>query len=579
MIIVSVLPISLLAFLLNRISENSIRKSVSSGFQNISQRAAKETHIFISGTENIIKSTSEIISIAYSDEWESKLILRNLVQNLDGFKSISFVSKDGQNIVSSNIEINDYNYSKLNFFKNAIKGNTSYSEIYISDTLMPTMKIGVPVKKLNDIKGILVAEVTVRYLWELIDNIKIGKTGHAYIVNKDGIVIAHSQRERVIKHEKFQSIPLVEKLIKGVNSTAEYVDIDGASVLGSGTFIKDLGLGVVVEQSIDEAFALVTQIHYITIILVAIATLAAIIIGFYRASKIVAPIKQLTEGARKVAQGNLTYKIDVNTTDEIGELADNFNNMTSSLKDAQEKLIENERLAILGRLSSIIAHEVRNPLEAIKGGAVYLRSKFTENEMIQKFTGIIALETDRLNSFVNQVLNSSKKIELVLMTTNINAILENTYRFLLRDSRFKKIGFTKDLDKNMPNCLLDPEKLQMAFLNIFVNSMEAMPKGGEIKVGTKYKTGSKANNLDESSIEQAKEHIEITVQDNGEGIPGEIKNDIFKPFVTTKKSGTGLGLAFSSEVIRQHRGIINLVSEQDQGTTVTIYLPIIQSKP
>ena len=147
MIIVSVLPLSLLAFFLNKISENSIRESVSSGFQNISLRAAKETHIFISGTENIIKSVSETISIAYSDEWKSKLILRALVQNLDGFKSISFVSKGGQNIASSNIEINNYNYSKLNFFKNAIMGNTSYSEIYISETLMPTMKIGVQVKK------------------------------------------------------------------------------------------------------------------------------------------------------------------------------------------------------------------------------------------------------------------------------------------------------------------------------------------------------------------------------------------------------------------------------------------------
>jgi signal transduction histidine kinase len=578
LITVSVLPLSALAFFLSRTSKSYIRETVFSEFQNISNRAAKEIFVFVSGRENIINFTSEVIASTYQNEWESKLILRNLVQNLDGFESIDFRDKHGKTILGSDIEEDNTDYLKSSFFKKALRGSVSYSKIYISNALMPTMKICIPVRKLNKIIGVLIAKITVRYLWELADSIVVGKSGHAYIVNKGGIVIAHPQKDRVIKCENFQNIPIVKKLSKGINSSGEYINENGINVLGAGTIVEDLDWGVVVEQSAEEAFSLVNKIHYLTITLVVIAILSAITIGFFRASQIVAPIKKLTEGARNVAQGDLYYKIDVKSNDEIGELADNFNKMTSSLKDAQEKLVENERLAMLGRVASIIAHEVRNPLEAIKGASEHLKEEFTKDEEIQKFTGIIVQEADKLNGFVNDVLNSSRKIELETMPTDINEILEKTCQLILKDSRFKKINIIKSFDYDISSCFLDPEKLEMSFLNIFVNAMEAMPDGGEIKIKTKYNTCAEIEVSDESSKEQKKEHIEITVQDNGIGIPCEIKDEIFKPFFTSRKSGTGLGLAFFSEVIRQHQGYINLASEQNKGTILTIYLPIIQPK-
>jgi len=564
MIIVSVLPILVLTLFLNRVSEDSIRKSVSTGFQSISQRAAKEVYVFISATENILKSTSEAITTIYPDEWKSKLILRNLTQDLEGFKSVSLIGTDGQEIVSSNVEIDKTNYSKEDFFKEAISGITFYSEVYISKTLMPTMKIGVPAKKLNKVIGVLVAEITVRYLWELVDDIKIGETGHAYIVSKNGTVIAHPQRERVVKQENFQYIPIVKRLLRGANATAEYVNGNKISVLGSGAIVPNLGWGIIVEQSIEEAFALVTKIRYLTISLVVLAIFFAITVGFLRAAKITSPIRQLTEGVRRVAKGDLSYSIPVKSDDEIGELAENFNKMTVSLKETQEQLIQNERLAILGRLSSKIAHEVRNPLQAIKGASEHLNDKFNKNELIQKLTKIITQEVNQLSNFIDVVLSSSKKVKLQLMFTNINAILENMYQLILKDSRFEKIKITKDFDVGIPNCFLDSEHLQRAFLNVVINAMQAISNKGEIKIGTKH-------------ITKPENYIEITVQDNGKGVPDEIRKDIFKPFVTTKSTGTGLGLSYFYETIKQHQGEVKVESTIDKGTTFLVHLPIRKS--
>lgn len=561
MVVVSVIPIFALGFFFNRVGEDSIRESVSIGLQNISRRAAKETRMYISSVENILKTSSEVIANFYTDAWSSKLILRELVQDIEGVESVSYIGKEGKEVITSGIEISEKDYSKEEFFQNAIKGNVFYSKVYVSSTLMPMIKISMPVKKLKENIGVLVAEISVRYLWDLVDNIKIGKTGHAYIVDSSGAVIAHPQRDLILKHANLQRVSIIGKLLNGVVSTNEYVDETGVNVLGAAVVVPDLGWGVVVEQSIEEAFSLVSEIKKLTVGLMILTILFAVTMGLLWAAKIVSPIKQLTQGVRRVSQGDLSHSIEVLSADEIGELAENFNKMTLSLKNTQERLIQSEQLAILGRMASRIAHEVRNPLEAIKGSAVYLKNKFTEELLIQKFSKIVIQEVDQLNDFVSDVLSFSKKIELKPILTNINDILEDIYQLVSEDSRFKNIKITKDFYENVPACLFDPEHLRRAFLNIVINAMQAMPKGGEILISTRY-------------VANPNYYIKVSIQDNGLGIPDEIKENVFKPFVTTKGSGTGLGLSYFYEIINQHRGKVKVVSEMEKGTTFMVYLPV-----
>ncbi len=579
MIIISVVPISALAILLNKVSENSIRESVSSEFQNIAKRASQEIRVFISGTENVLKLSAEIVGDIHFDEWDLSIMLGNLGQSLEGIESIDLTNKEGKVIAGTNAEVNveeeQTNYAQEDFFKAAITGKTFYSDVYVPDTLIPTMKIAVPVRQLNEVIGVLVAEITVRYLWDLVDTIKIGKTGHALIVDKQGVVIAHPQRERILKHEDFQNLGVVGSLLKGVDATGEYVNENGVAVLGSGSVVQGLGWGIVVEQSIEEAFSLIPKIHTITIILVVLAIVFAITVGFYRAAQIILPIRQLTEGVRKVAQGDLSYSINVTSVDEIGELAENFNKMTVSLKDAREQLIQSEQLAILGKLSSKIAHEVRNPLEAIKGAAVYLKGKFGE-EKIQQFAEIIIHEVNQLNSFVSEVLYSSKKVEVRLVMGNINSVFEELHQLVLRDERFKKIKITKKIDPMVPNSFLDPIHTRMAFLNVIMNAMQSMPNGGEIMIATNIINKLEIEENNYLGLDPDTDYIEITIRDSGKGIPEEIKKDIFKPFVTGKNTGSGLGLSYFYETIKQHHGKVRVHSKLRIGTTFLVYLPVKQ---
>lgn len=231
-----------------------------------------------------------------------------------------------------------------------------------------------------------------------------------------------------------------------------------------------------------------------------------------------------------------------------------------------EKVKDRERLAALGEMSAGLAHEIRNPLGAIKGAAQLLNPKaFSGAE--QEFLSIILEEVDRLNGVVSQFLNYARPLRNGFGLVDINQLLQRTTQLLEAEEQMAHIQIDKNLQSTLPLLHADAEQLKQVFINLLRNGAEAMPEGGVIHISTEL--------LEDADTPA----VEIVFADEGEGINEERMKYIFVPFYTTKHNGTGLGLSICQRIIENHEGTIEIQSQPKQGTQFTIRLPVQRQLP
>lgn len=226
----------------------------------------------------------------------------------------------------------------------------------------------------------------------------------------------------------------------------------------------------------------------------------------------------------------------------------------------EEKLSRAEKLSSIGEMTAGISHEIRNPLGIIKSSADLLKKKMTKFDPSNNIPDIIIEESNRLNNIITDFLNFARPKELNLITCHINDIIDKNLSFLSIQTKKNGLIVEKTCEEGVPKMIADPDMLYQAFLNIFINAMQAMPTGGDIFIKIKYKNNS----------------VNVTVEDEGEGIPDNIKKKIWDPFFTTKEEGTGLGLGIVKNIIESHGGTIKLTNRSVGGTKVTVELPISQ---
>jgi signal transduction histidine kinase len=221
----------------------------------------------------------------------------------------------------------------------------------------------------------------------------------------------------------------------------------------------------------------------------------------------------------------------------------------------QQELIRSERLKAVATLAAGMAHEIKNPLTAIKTFTEHLKEKKDDPEFISKFERIVGGETDKINRIVHQLLDFAKPAPLQLGTTNLNHLLDDTLSLLSNDIIKHKIKLIKEYC-DIPDISADANQLKQAFLNLLLNAIEAMPNGGNLTLRT--------------SKNVAKNKTEVVIQDTGLGISKKDLSHIFDPFYSTKDKGTGLGLSITYEIIKKHNGSIVVESEAKAGTTVRV---------
>ena len=252
------------------------------------------------------------------------------------------------------------------------------------------------------------------------------------------------------------------------------------------------------------------------------------------------------------------------TGDEIGELNQAFNQMVSELRENLAKLEQAnldksrlERLSLLGQMSAQVAHEIKNPLNAIKGSAHYLRSNF-EGAILHDFLQVIETESERLSDIVSDFLNFSKPGPAVMETARVQNVVQESAQLVRTEMADKGVQLRIHSDPGLLPFAFDQAKVKQALLNLLINAAEATPSGGEVRIST----------------EKVDSSVHIEVADTGPGLTADQADNLFKPFYTTKVRGSGLGLAIAEQNIRDHNGRIDVQNRPGAGAVFTIVLPV-----
>ena len=306
----------------------------------------------------------------------------------------------------------------------------------------------------------------------------------------------------------------------------------------------------------------------------------AIIIGglgaVFMGRMISRPLRQLAECARVVSTGDLTWKVDIKTKDDIGVLAEAFGYMIHNLRKSIESLILAEKMSSIGELAATIAHEVRNPMEPIKGSAEIILQTFPDNEKVCKYTKIIKDEINNVCSFLDQFLNFARPPEHTVGQVNVNKVINQVLSLADYYIYHHQIKLVKNLDKDIPLIQADSRQIKQLFLNLVMNAVQAMPEQtdafGKITI-TSTVCPLKVSDLKTSTCERP--HVCVEFWDFGQGIAPEDMDRIFDPFYTTKEHGTGLGLATCQTIMNQHNGTITIDSEQGKWTRISVYFPMV----
>jgi two-component system, NtrC family, sensor histidine kinase HydH len=233
------------------------------------------------------------------------------------------------------------------------------------------------------------------------------------------------------------------------------------------------------------------------------------------------------------------------------ELAETLAETNRRLEQAQEQARRSERLAALGQMSAGLAHEIRNPLGVIKGSAEMLHQKLGEaNPLASELAGYISSETNRLSALVTRFLDFARPLHAELVPQEITAVLDRALHAVSVTRKDEPVRVDRQYQTNLPLVPLDEALCEQAFVNLMENAYDAMGSGG----GTLRVKAVRANSAN-------RDGVEVRIEDTGPGIPPELREQIFNPFVTTKKTGVGLGLSIVSRIIDGHHGTIRIESD------------------
>ncbi len=405
-----------------------------------------------------------------------------------------------------------------------------------------------------------------------INSKRVGKTGYIYCLDTQGTLTLHpeSAGQNILEMKDAEGQFVVKRMLASKNGWARYAwqnigDAEPRMKIVRYLYYKPWDWIVAVGSYEDEFYHNAEEIkrHLWSSLSILGLTVGLISVGlvFTAASALTEPIHSMISVIRRVKAGRLELRMQVNTKDELGELAAHFNRMTDMIKQHREmesNLAQQGKMASLGVLASGVAHEINNPLGVILGYAAYLEGKLDEEDPMYRMVHDIKRESKRCKKIVQDLLSYARTPKPALEKTDINTLLKQIVDFAANHTSMHNVVINTDFAPDLPSLLVDGDQMRQVAINIMLNAGSAMSNGGVLTVRS----------------ERVGEKVVLSFADTGEGIESENLDKIFEPFFTTKKKGTGLGLAITRQIVRHHQGNMEVDSQPGQGTTMRVWLPV-----
>jgi signal transduction histidine kinase len=364
---------------------------------------------------------------------------------------------------------------------------------------------------------------------------------------------------RQSKHEMTSSVEWSEDRAEG--EVFHAIPLEGAGAARDRPLLAILLIG----NSRRTYVELMRRIRSAALLVGSGGILLAILLSSWAAARVTRPVEQLAHAAQEVAAGNWNVRVEVSGEDEVGQLADSFNRMTTELLRQKERLVQAERVAAWRELARRLAHELKNPLFPLQLTVENLVRAWRQNpeqfeEVFRESSRTLLAEIANLNGIIGRFNEFSKMPQPQLQRVQVNEVIRGVgqlFQAQLEAPGRTKVSCELQLDPHLEPVAADAELLHRAISNLVLNAMEAMPQGGALTLRTRDDDGK----------------VLIEVTDTGSGLTAEECERIFTPYYTSKQAGTGLGLAIVQSVVSDHGGRIHVQSEPGRGTTFVIELP------
>jgi signal transduction histidine kinase len=452
-------------------------------------------------------------------------------------------------------------------FDHAMKGEVYYSAEVVCPQMHRTFVVfAAPVYIGND-RNQLAGVVVAQYPWSAIQHIldRVDPATSVHLLNREGKVIGSRSNDP----HSTENIPLLDKaaITAGQATYGIIADADSGKDEALAVELKQSGMQdyrgsgwiLLMEQPLTTVFAPISEMARNISVLVFIILLLQAILLTILGRIFLRPLSQLLKGVKRVSSGDFSEKLAVQGKDELGELANNFNIMTQQLREAQDRLVHKEKLAMLGQMAENVGNELRNPLGVISNAVYYLQTVQPDtDEVTREYLEIIRNEIAGAERIVSGLLDAVRtnppRTTIVQVATLVNLTLSHcdipaTVKVIL------------SLPDALPAILVDSLQLQQALRNLIDNSVDAMPDGGTLEI--------RAVANDEANT------VAVSVRDSGVGIAPEHLAKLFQPMFTTKSRGIGLGLVVVRNLVEANNGNLSVQSELGKGTTFTLVLPAV----
>jgi signal transduction histidine kinase len=413
----------------------------------------------------------------------------------------------------------------------------------------------------------------------MVERIGLGETGETYLVNGDGQIITESLFENGSPQDQPPDTGGTHTALNREGGTAIYRNHLGQEVLGSYLWLPRYEWAILVEIQTDEILRPLSWIKSVGILTALVVTGICLVMAYVVSQRVSRPIIHIANAAQEMAAGRLEQQISFSSKDEVGVLASSFNTMARQLSllistlrqkeeslqkaydeliSAQEQLVQSEKMAAIGELVASVAHEMRNPLSSVKLNIQIIERSMDKESMLFEHLQIAVDQVGQLEKMFSDLLNYSKPLLLQESRFQMSEALDCSLRQLEGEIENHGVHILSEIKEGLPPIDADFDKVVQVLVNVLKNALEASEKGGKIEV-----------EMDLVQL-RGKPAVAVSITDHGKGILPRNLDNIYRPFFTTKKKGTGLGLPVVKKIMDAHRGEISITSDPELGTTVRL---------
>ena len=561
--------IPLLAYgVLSIMSSRSVaQRTVILGNQDVARRVGEEIEQYVANSVRILTAVAVQLQNTGLAPWQQDRIVKDFALEFREFTEFTVLDENGLVVVSSTLRQPTTTIPGANSIE--MQG-AIISRFTLDDDLLPVAVMAVPLRVLGQRGGWVIGRVRLEELWRMVDRIRVGEEGYALVVSDDGQLIAHGnpdEKSKVARGEDLSSLGLV-RMVRDTNASpqgvaADQYETDRGRILGVAAQLPQVGWTVLVEQPQSEAFAISIEQQRQLIVAITLALFAMLTLGWVWGRRFIDPILRLIRGTAALAAGRLNERVQVDGTDELGQLGVAFNDMADKLVELQEDVRKKERQAMFGRISIGLVHDLSHPIQNIGNSCKLIVKMWDDHEYRESFKRTVERELAQIKRVLDDLRNVARPMPLERFPIDVNKAIAEIAESMSTTS--ERAGVTLGSEMVFGQLFIEGDlfALNRVYRNLIMNALQATPPRGHVVVRTLRQD----------------DHAVIEIADTGCGIPPERLETIFDDFVTTKRRGLGLGLAISKKVVEQLGGTIAVTSAVGLGSTFSLRFPLTHARP